>query len=118
VAGDADKEEKQEETKEKGKEKEKEKGEEGMEVVVDKPAEPTVSDEPESILRFLVELAEEGEGLFDEQHDALQAILALAEKCDDSGEATRLLHELRYFAFRLPLNVQLRCLRVLTTRLP
>ncbi len=107
---DADKEEKQEETKEKGKEKEK--GEEGMEVV----DESTVSDEPESILRFLVELAEEGEGLFDEQHDALQTVLALAEQCDDSGEATRLLHELRYFAFRWTFNSAV--IRVLTTRLP
>jgi hypothetical protein len=98
VIGDAGEEEhaKSDDAQEKGKEKE------DMEVVA---AEGATAIEPESILRFLVELAEEGEGLFDEHRDVLQTILTLAAKCDDSGETTCFLQELRYAQFRVLMRI-------------
>ena len=67
-----------------------------MDVVVDERPQPAVEGEHlESILGFVVELAVEGETQFEEQHDTLQAILALVEKCDTTGDATHLLHALR-----------------------
>jgi len=50
----------------------------------------------ETILGFVAELADEGEIQFAEQHHAFLSILDLAQKCDDRGEASRLLHALRY----------------------
>lgn len=50
----------------------------------------------ESILRFVVELAEDAGDQFEEQQHALNSIIALVERCDTKGTAKHLLQALRY----------------------